>query len=82
MYVYIYIYIFPLAHMDNDSQLIQHRIISFFLLCANLMDISNKLAKHNNKYKYKMQQQSIIKTPNFYVENPSMRREKPRDLVQ
>ena len=37
--------------MDNDSQLIQHRIISFFLLCANLMDISNKLAKHNNKYK-------------------------------
>ena len=44
----IYIYI---PHMDNDSQLIQHRIISFFLLCANLMDISNKLAKHNNKYK-------------------------------
>ena len=43
--------IFPIPHMDNDSQLIQHIIISFFLLCANLMDISNKLAKHNNKYK-------------------------------
>ena len=43
--------IFPIRHMDNDIQLIQHRIISFFFLCANLMDISNKLAKHNNKYK-------------------------------
>ena len=42
--------IFPIPHMDNDSQLIQHKIISFFLLCANLMDISNKLAKHNSKY--------------------------------
>ena len=41
--------IFPIPHMDNDSQLIQ--------------------------------QQPIIKTLNFYVENPSMRREKPRDLV-
>ena len=68
--------------MDNNSQLIQHIIISFFLLCANLMDISDKLAKHNNKYKYQIQQQSIIKTPNFYVENPSVRREKPWDLVQ
>ena len=43
--------IFPIPHMDNDIQLIQHRIISFFFLCANLMDIWNKLAKHNNKYK-------------------------------
>ena len=43
--------IFPIPHMHHNSQLTQHRIISFFPLCANLMDISDKLAKHNNKYK-------------------------------
>ena len=39
--------------MHRNSQLTQHKIISFFPLCTNLMDISDKLAKHNNKYKLK-----------------------------
>ena len=55
----------------------------FFFLCKfnrNFKIIWQALSSINTKKN--IQQQTTSRTPVFYVENPPMRREKPRDLVQ